>query len=116
MGLSQAAARAGVYGMIAGAAVTPIGLLAFKFGPQWPLRVASVIFLVGMVVALRLPPKADSDPPETLPARSPRWACAAATARSPAGWSSPRWSAAPPCAACTASCCSSWRSPSSPAT
>jgi len=67
MGLSQAAARAGVYGMIAGAAVTPIGLAAFKFGPQWPLRVASVIFLVGMVVALRLPPKADSDPPETLP-------------------------------------------------
>ncbi|GAA4437973.1 hypothetical protein GCM10023170_007870 [Phytohabitans houttuyneae] len=67
MGLSQAAARAGVYGMIAGAAVTPIGLLAFKFGPQWPLRVASIIFLVGMVVALRLPPKADSDPPETLP-------------------------------------------------
>ncbi|MFC0526702.1 MFS transporter [Phytohabitans kaempferiae] len=67
MGLSQAAARAGVYGMIAGAAVTPIGLLAFKFGPQWPLRVASIIFLVGMVVALRLPPKADSDPPEALP-------------------------------------------------
>jgi MFS family permease len=67
MGLSQAAARAGVYGMIAGAAVTPIGLAAFKFGPQWPLRVASIIFLVGMVVALRLPPKADSDPPETLP-------------------------------------------------
>jgi MFS family permease len=67
MGLSQAAARAGVYGMIAGAAVTPIGLATFWFGPQWPLRVASVIFLVGMVVALRLPPRADSDPPETLP-------------------------------------------------
>jgi hypothetical protein len=67
MALSQAAARAGVYGMIAGAVVSPIGLLAFKFGPQWPLRVASVIFLVGMVVALRLPPKADSDPPEALP-------------------------------------------------
>ncbi|GAA4171645.1 hypothetical protein GCM10022251_67290 [Phytohabitans flavus] len=67
MGLSQAAARAGVFGMIAGAAVTPIGLLAFRFGPQWPLRVASIIFLVGMVVALRLPPKADSDPPESLP-------------------------------------------------
>jgi MFS family permease len=67
MGLSQANARAGVYGMIAGAAVTPIGLAAFKFGPQWSLRVASVIFLVGMVYALRLPPRADSDPPETLP-------------------------------------------------
>jgi MFS family permease len=67
MGLSQAAARAGVYGMIAGAAVTPLGLATFWFGPQWPLRVASMIFLFGMVVALRLPPRADSDPPETLP-------------------------------------------------
>jgi hypothetical protein len=26
-----------------------------------------VIFLIGMVIALRLPPRADSDPPETLP-------------------------------------------------
>jgi MFS family permease len=69
MGLSQAAARAGVYGMIAGAVVTPLGLAAFTIGPQWPLRVASVIFLVGMVIALRLPPRADSDPPETVPPR-----------------------------------------------
>lgn len=67
IGLSQAGARASVYGTIAGAAVAPIGLAAFWFGPQWPLRVASVIFLVGMVIALRLPPKADSDPPETVP-------------------------------------------------
>ena len=67
IGLSQAGARASVYGTFAGALVAPIGLLAFKFGPQWPLRVASVIFMVGMVVALRLPPRADSDPPEALP-------------------------------------------------
>ncbi|MEJ3749922.1 MFS transporter [Actinomycetes bacterium KLBMP 9797] len=67
LGLSQAAARAGVYGMIAGAVVTPLGVAAVWFGPQWPLRVASVLFLVGMVIALRLPPKADSEPPETLP-------------------------------------------------
>jgi MFS family permease len=67
MGLSQAGARASVYGTIAGAAVAPLGAAAFWLGPQWPLRVASVIFLIGMVIALRLPPRADSDPPETLP-------------------------------------------------
>jgi MFS family permease len=67
VGLSQVGARASVYGTFAGALVAPIGLLAFKFGPQWPLRVATIIFLVGMVVALRLPPRADSDPPEAMP-------------------------------------------------
>ncbi|MFK3981469.1 MFS transporter [Micromonospora sp. NPDC050397] len=67
IGLSQAGARASVYGTIAGAVVAPLGLAAFWVGPQWPLRVASVIFLVGMVVALRLPPKADSEPPEAVP-------------------------------------------------
>ncbi|MFF0718842.1 MFS transporter [Micromonospora sp. NPDC003816] len=67
LGLSQVGARASVYGTVAGALVAPIGLAAFWFGPQWPLRVASVIFLVGMVVALRLPPKADSEPPERVP-------------------------------------------------
>jgi MFS family permease len=66
--LSEAGARASVFGTLAGAAVAPIGLLAFKFGPQWPLRVAAVLFLAGTVVALRLPPRADSDPPETVPA------------------------------------------------
>ncbi|MFC3385743.1 MFS transporter [Couchioplanes azureus] len=67
VGLSQVGARASVYGTFAGAVVAPIGLLAFKIGPQWPLRVSSIIFLVGMVIALRLPPRADSDPPEEVP-------------------------------------------------
>ncbi|MFS8477462.1 MAG: MFS transporter [Micromonosporaceae bacterium] len=67
LGLSEAGARASVYGTLAGAAVAPLGAAAFTFGPQWPLRVASVIFLVGMVVALRLPPRADSDRPQTMP-------------------------------------------------
>jgi MFS family permease len=67
VGLSQVGARASVYGTFAGAVVAPIGLAAFWFGPQWPLRVASIIFLVGMVVSLRLPPRADSDPPEEVP-------------------------------------------------
>ena len=67
IGLSQAGARASVYGSVAGGLVVPIGLAAFWFGPQWPLRVASLIFLAGMVIALRLPPRADSDPPEAVP-------------------------------------------------
>mgnify|MGYP002623908463 FL=1 len=53
--LSQANARGSVYGTVAGIVVLPVGIAAFWFGPQWPLRVASLIFVVGMVVALRLP-------------------------------------------------------------
>lgn len=68
LGLSEAGARASLFGTIAGAVVAPLGAAAFWFGPQWPLRVASVIFVIGMVIALRLPPRADSDPPETVPA------------------------------------------------
>jgi MFS family permease len=67
LGLSQVGARASVYGTFAGALVAPIGLAAFWVGPQWSLRVAAVIFIVGMVVSLRLPPRADSDPPEAVP-------------------------------------------------
>jgi MFS family permease len=67
IGLSQAGARGSVYGTLAGAVVAPLGLTAVWLGPQWPLRVASVIFLVGMVIALRLPPRADSEPPEKAP-------------------------------------------------
>ncbi|XVU25873.1 MFS transporter [Actinoplanes sp. CA-054009] len=67
VGLSQVGARASVYGTFAGAVVAPLGLLAFKIGPQWPLRVAAILFVVGMVISLRLPPRADSDPPEAVP-------------------------------------------------
>jgi MFS family permease len=67
LGLSEAGARASVYGTIAGAIVAPIGAAAFWFGPQWPLRVATGIFLIGTIIALNLPPKADSDRPEVVP-------------------------------------------------
>ncbi|MBB4958435.1 MFS transporter [Micromonospora polyrhachis] len=67
LGLSQAGARASVYGTIAGGVVGPVGLALFWFGPQWPLRAASVIFLIGMVLSLRLPAQADSAPPEAMP-------------------------------------------------
>lgn len=68
MGLSEAGARASLFGSIAGAVVAPLGAAAYWFGPQWPLRVSSVIFVAGMVFALKLPPRADSEPPETVPA------------------------------------------------
>jgi MFS family permease len=68
LGLSEAGARASLFGTIAGAVVAPLGAAAYWFGPQWPLRVSSVIFIIGMVFALRLPPRADSEPPETVPA------------------------------------------------
>src|SRR5690242_12952532 len=67
LGLSEAGARASVFGTLAGALVLPIGLLAGRFGAEWPLRVSIVVFFWGMVTALRLPPRADSDPPEEMP-------------------------------------------------
>lgn len=67
LSLSEAGARASIFGTIAGAAVAPLGLAATALGPQWPLRVAAVIFALGSIVALRLPPRADSEPPEVLP-------------------------------------------------
>lgn len=72
LGLSEAGARASVFGTLAGALIAPIGIIAIKIGPQWPLRLAAVIFIAGAVVALRLPPRADSDPPE-VPPRMFQW-------------------------------------------
>ncbi|HEV7896341.1 MAG TPA: MFS transporter [Planosporangium sp.] len=67
LGLSEAGARASVFGTVAGAVIAPIGLGAALFGAAWPLRLSMVIFALGMVVALRLPPRADSQPPEVIP-------------------------------------------------
>ncbi|HEY3501220.1 MAG TPA: MFS transporter [Actinocatenispora sp.] len=67
LGLVEAGARASLFGTIAGAVLGGVGLAAAWFGPQWPLRAATVVFVFGMIVALRLPPRADSEPPETPP-------------------------------------------------
>jgi MFS family permease len=67
LGLSEAGARASVFGALAGAVVAPLGLLAYAIGPAWPLRLSMVVFVIGAVIALRLPPRADSQPPETVP-------------------------------------------------
>lgn len=66
--LSAANARASLFGTLAGAVVAPVGILAATtLGQPWPLRIATFVFLFGMVTALRLPPRADSEPPETIP-------------------------------------------------
>lgn len=66
--LSEASARASVFGTVAGAVVAPVGIAASAwFGQQWPLRIALLVFGYGMVTALRLPPHSDSEPPETVP-------------------------------------------------
>lgn len=67
LGLVEAGARASLFGTVAGGVIGAIGVALAWLGPQWPLRLATVVFVFGMVVALRLPPKADSEPPETPP-------------------------------------------------
>jgi MFS family permease len=68
MRLSEAGARSSVFGTVAGAVAAPFGLgLAALGGPRWPLYLATVLFLLGMVAALRLPARADSQPPEVVP-------------------------------------------------
>jgi hypothetical protein len=67
LGLSEAGARASVFGTVAGAVIAPLGVVAALFGPALPLRLSMIVFVFGMVVALRLPPRADSQPPEVVP-------------------------------------------------
>jgi MFS family permease len=67
LGLVEAGARASLFGTVAGAVLGAVGVGAAWFGPQWPLRMATVVFVAGMIVSLRLPGKADSEPPETPP-------------------------------------------------
>ena len=65
--LSQASARATVFATIAGTVAGVFGFVAAWIGPQWPLRLSSLFFVVGAVIALNLPPLADTEPPEVLP-------------------------------------------------
>jgi len=67
LGLSEANARASLYGTVAGGVVAALGVGAATFGSPWPLRLSVPVFLYGMITALRLPPRADGDPPEAIP-------------------------------------------------
>jgi len=64
---SQAAARAAVFATVAVAGAAALGGIGAAIGPQWPLRLGSLAFFVGAVIALTLPPLADTEPPEVLP-------------------------------------------------
>ncbi len=65
--LPQAAARAAVFATLASAAAAALGGITASIGPQWPLRLAGLIYFVGAIVALTLPPLADTEGPEVLP-------------------------------------------------
>ncbi|WP_344652963.1 MFS transporter [Cryptosporangium japonicum] len=65
--LVEANARGSLAGTIFGALAGGIGAALAQFGAGWPLRLATVVFLVGMVLSLRLPAGVDSDKPEVLP-------------------------------------------------
>jgi len=68
LGLSEAGARASVFGTAAGAVAVPAGLAVYQVaGAPWTLRLAALVFLAGMVVSLRLPARTDSQPPEVVP-------------------------------------------------
>ncbi len=75
--LVAANSRLTLAGLVCAAIAASFGAALGRLGPQWPLRLASVAFLAGMVLALRLPARADSDQGETkvrlLPARLQFW-------------------------------------------
>jgi MFS family permease len=58
--LVRANARISLAGVAGAALAAPVGLGLGALGPQWSLRAAFVVFLVGMVFSLRLPPRVDS--------------------------------------------------------
>ena len=57
--------RISLAGIVSGALGAGLGVALGYIGPQWPLRAAFLVFGVGMVLALRLPPKVDSTVGET---------------------------------------------------
>lgn len=58
-------ARISLAGVVGGAGGAGVAALLTLLGPPWALRVAFLVFLTGMVLALRLPPKVDSTLGET---------------------------------------------------
>ena len=57
--------RISLAGIVAGALGAGLAALLSLAGPQWPLRAAFLVFLAGMVLALRLPARVDSTVGET---------------------------------------------------
>lgn len=65
--LVEANARGSLAGIAAGAVAAGAAIGLAQFGSEWALRGAAVVFVLGMIAALRLPPRTDSQPPETVP-------------------------------------------------
>jgi hypothetical protein len=89
---------AGVAGMAVGGGVA--GALA-KVGPEWSLRLAFVIYVVGTILAIRLPQRVDSsvgeqDIEDTGPIRLPRGEVVVAPSRNPFARLRARLAALPP--------------------
>ncbi|MGH8894947.1 MAG: MFS transporter, partial [Actinomycetes bacterium] len=63
--LVSANARISLAGIVSGACGAGVAALLSLVGPPWSLRVAFLVFLTGMVLSLRLPPKVDSTVGET---------------------------------------------------
>lgn len=76
--LVAANARLSLATVIAAAILAPIGAGLAQLGTAWPLRLAALIYVVGMVLALRLPTRADSHAGEQT-ARVPLFHLAAPT-------------------------------------
>ncbi len=58
--LVRANARVSLAGTVAMLVAGPIGAAIAWIGPQWSLRTAFVVFIVGMVLALKLPQRVDA--------------------------------------------------------
>lgn len=63
--LVAANSRISLAGIVAGTLGAAVGALLSLIGAEWSLRAAFVVFAVGMVLALRLPPRVDSTAGET---------------------------------------------------
>lgn len=58
--LVKANGRVSLAGVVGAAAFAPIAGLAVWFGPEWCLRWAFLVFVIGTIAAIRLPDKVDS--------------------------------------------------------
>jgi MFS family permease len=63
--LVKANGRVALAGVVGGALSAPLAGLAAFFGPEWVLRYGFVVFVVGTVLAIRLPQRVDSSAGET---------------------------------------------------
>ncbi|HKA68109.1 MAG TPA: MFS transporter [Actinomycetes bacterium] len=70
--LVRANARISLAGTISALVAAVLGAGLIAIGPEWSLRAAFCVFLIGMVLALRLPARVDSSEGEAKPARRGR--------------------------------------------